>query len=507
MLRWLLAVPAALAGILGVVLIADALQPSPRPSYEPVRRESAIEHWRAPWTGAAPAAADGRLAAAGASPQHAARRWIVIGWDGASWNIILPMIEAGRLPHLAALMRRGAYGAMASFQPTLSPVLWTTVATGRSPAAHGILGFDVPKSKLDKRVERLTHWGKVKRQLYTNTDRRVRAIWNLLSDAGRPVLVAGYHNTYPAEEVRGLMVSNYLMQDLMSRWMHASGGVDPEVAESLVHPAKLLPQVLEVESKVRAGFAKALPRFADLDDAEAAAVLSGEGLDPQTRHRLFFLRQAYLADTFNAEIAKRFFDEISPDLALVHFQAIDLASHYDLYFHDTELYASSGLTPEQRAQLEADRRRYAKTVGAFHDYLDEWLGRLTESLPPDVGVIVMSDHGFGPVADPFRPGGHEDAPPGIVVVAGPGVRAGARIEGATLYDVFPTLAAALGLPLSQELRGHPLESAFEPGALPRPAAAVVATYETGPRYVPTTAPPAELGAEIEKQLKSLGYVK
>ena len=66
----------------------------------------------------------------------------MIGWDGASWDLIIPMLEAGKLRNLSALMQRGAYGPMASFQPTLSPVLWTTVATGMTPAVHGIRGFD-----------------------------------------------------------------------------------------------------------------------------------------------------------------------------------------------------------------------------------------------------------------------------------------------------------------------------------------------------------------------------
>jgi hypothetical protein len=498
-MRWIVGVPLALAALLGIVLLSDWRRSETRPSSEPVIRASAIDHWSPPWPLVTPVA-DARKATLPA-------RWIVLGWDGASWDLILPMIEAGKMPHLASLMRRGAYGPIASFQPTLSPVLWTTVATGVAPEVHGILGFDVPKTKLDKRIERLTHWGKLTRRLYNNTDRRVRSIWNLLSDAGRPVLVAGYHNTYPAEDVVGLMVSNYLMQDLMSGWMHATGGVDPELAEALVHPVDQLPAVLEVETQVRAGFAQALPRLADLDAAQTRAVLLGTGLDPEVNHRLFFLRQAYLADTFNASVVDRFFDRIHPDLTMVHFQAIDLASHYFLYFHDPALYRDLALDPAQRAELDHDRAHFAKTVTAFHEELDAWLGRLLERLPGDTGVMIVSDHGFGAVADEHRPGGHEDAPPGIIVMAGPGVVPGARIEGATLYDVFPTLAAALGLPLSKQLPGRPLVAAFEPGLLDPATLLTVATYETGERYVPKVAPPAELGAELEKQLRSLGYIK
>jgi len=102
-----------------------------------------------------------------------------------------------------------------------------------------------------------------------------------------------------------------------------------------------------------------------------ASDVAAEGLDPETHHRLFFLRQAYLADTFDAAIAEHYLPVIHPDLAMVHFQAIDLASHYYLYYHEPQAYAALALTPEARADLDADKAHYARTVEAFHVYLDE----------------------------------------------------------------------------------------------------------------------------------------
>lgn len=496
-LRLAIAVPAALATLLGVVLAVDALRAPARVPSTPVAAPSAIEGWTPPWGAAIPA-----TAASGALP----KRWLVVGWDGASWGLILPMLEQGKLPNLAALMRRGSYGGIASFRPTLSPVLWTTVATGVPPERHGILGFDVPKTKVEKRLERLTHWGRLKRRLYNNGDRRVRTVWNLLAERTRPVLVVGYHNTYPAEPVDGLMVSNYLMQDLMSGWMRASGGVDSELAETLVSPVDDLKPVLAIEEEVRASLAEALPAFADLSPEQTDAVLRGQGIDPEKNHRLFFLRQAYLFDTFNAEVAERFLPRIAPDLAMVHFQAIDLASHYFLYFHAPSLFERVALPPGCREELDREAPAFRKTVEAFHEHLDRWLGRLVATAGPDTAVVLLSDHGFSAAPSCHRPGGHEEAPPGILVVAGPGIVAGRRISGATLYDVFPTLAAGLGLPLSRELPGRVLAEVFEAGVLPRDGA-VVATYETGARYIPQVAPPAELSEELERQLRSLGYVK
>ena len=77
-------------------------------------------------------------------------RVVVIGVDGASWNQIDPLIAEGAMPNLAALAKRGVSANLATVEPVISPTVWTSIATGRSPAAHGITGFYA--SALDVRV-------------------------------------------------------------------------------------------------------------------------------------------------------------------------------------------------------------------------------------------------------------------------------------------------------------------------------------------------------------------
>lgn len=88
---------------------------------------------------AATRAAAVALAAAIASP--AAARVVLVGVDGASWNLLDPMLAAGELPNLAALIARGASAEMETVEPVSSPVVWTSIATGRSPEAHGVTDF------------------------------------------------------------------------------------------------------------------------------------------------------------------------------------------------------------------------------------------------------------------------------------------------------------------------------------------------------------------------------
>ena len=66
---------------------------------------------------------------------------IVIAVDGLEWDVLLPLVREGRLPHLERLMEEGVWGQLETFQPTLSPIIWTTIASGKRPAEHGIEGF------------------------------------------------------------------------------------------------------------------------------------------------------------------------------------------------------------------------------------------------------------------------------------------------------------------------------------------------------------------------------
>lgn len=454
------------------------------PAYDPVLAPTPLGGWSPPWREAPRPDPEERLPS----------RWIVVGWDGAGWDLALPLIDAGKMPHLAGLMREGAYGTMASFKPTWSPVLWTTVATGVDPSRHGILAWG--------RVEKGTT-----RRLFTNRDRRARALWNLMTAAGRKSLVVGYHNTFPADRIEGLMVSSFLYHEHLEDRMEIRDGAEPP-GEGLAYPPGGLQEILGLQREVVSSLPAAVGRFAAYAPEEAI-----EFEAPLTRtlgtgdERRFFLKKAYLFDTMTGRVAERFYPELRPDLAMIHFQGIDFASHYFLYFHDPPRFDGMAWPAEERAALDAATRHYAGTVEAFYLYADEWLGRILALRPPDTGVLLLSDHGFEPEDNVRRTGNHLSAPPGIFVVAAPGVRPGRVFESATLYDVMPTLAAVLGLPLARDLRGTPQAAWFTREAWAALKIERVARYDPGGRYVPDIPVPDETERELLEQLRAIGYVQ
>jgi hypothetical protein len=118
----------------------------------------------------------------------------ILGLDGADWEILDPLIKAGRTPNLAALKARAAYGPMKSMDPMLSPILWTTAATGKPPDQHGVIDFLVRDAATGKPTP------------VSSRARKVKAMWNILGDVGRSSDFIGWWATWPAEQIEGTMV-------------------------------------------------------------------------------------------------------------------------------------------------------------------------------------------------------------------------------------------------------------------------------------------------------------
>ena len=130
-----------------------------------------------------------------AHPGPTAAPLLVIGVDGLEWNVILAMLRDGSLPHLDRLMRQGVYGRLNTLRTPKSPIVWTSVATGKIPAKHGILDF----TRRDNEGNR---------QLYNNGDRKTKAVWNTFDLRRRSI-------REPAQDIGGAGELYLLFSDLL----------------------------------------------------------------------------------------------------------------------------------------------------------------------------------------------------------------------------------------------------------------------------------------------------
>lgn len=411
---------------------------------------------------------------------------LLVGIDGATFDVIDPLLAAGRLPNLASLIERGWRAPLATIEPTVSPAIWTTIATGRRPEEHGILGFEgVP--------------GQSMQGLPTTGMRRVRAFWNILDEADQTSGVVGWWVTYPAEPVEGYVVSDRVAYTRMEATIDGEEPRDDEI-----HPPSIVDRV---RARVRS------PGELSGDDLRRLLPLEADQLSPLFRQDYHHgalgpeLRYVFQSDRSTVDIATDLMTTLPVDVAAVGLYGVDLVSHLAWHLRDPESFPGYRIRP-------ADVERYGGLIDAYYVYVDEELGRLLDAHGSDGDVIVFSDHGFGPTGYLPWSGGHGRitpgapvAPDGILVMAGPSFRHG-RGSTAHVLDLAPTLLGLRGLAAAVDMPGEVLTEPMVQAARARVPTERIPTYETEPLPYQERLRNAdpEVDQELMRKLESLGYL-
>jgi tetratricopeptide (TPR) repeat protein len=335
---------------------------------------------------------------------------LLVGWDGADWNLVGPLVEARVLPSLASLIERGVVADLSTPEPPVCSMLWTSLVTGRRAYSHGILGDVEPDQ--DGRAH-----------LARSTSRRTKALWNLFSHSGLRSLVVGWPASHPAEPIDGVYVSDRFQRNLGS--LPPAGTVLPRDIEATLADLRLRPD--EITEALIAPF---VPALRDLADRPA-------GND----ERLLSIAKA-VAEAATVHAAATWLVENETwDFCALRYEAIAALSRGFLPF-----------TAPDGSYREAERLAYKDVVDGAYRFHDMMLGRLLELAGDDTVVILVSDHGM--VLAPGAEVAHRAR--GLMIAAGPGVREDERIYGASLLDVAPTILALGGIPLGEDLDGRPL---------------------------------------------------
>ncbi len=404
---------------------------------------------------------------------------LLVAVDGATWDVMDPMLAQGELPNFRGLIERGIRGPLLSMAPQSSPVVWTTLATGTFARSHGILGFTYPFS--DQATPRPV----------SSDLRQDPALWNIASDHGKTVGVIGWYVSHPAEVVNGVMISD--------RFIAGTPGA--------THPQRLRFELtrtlreLEAPAATQALYDRMFPWNYDAADAldptspyaHATGIMAGRVDSVAVRD------EAIRRLSVEALSTERF------DFFTSYFRIVDHASHASWRAYDD--------TDFKTPASDSEKALLGDVIPEAYRVIDEALGDLLACYQGDVNVVVVSDHGFGSARDGVAErdnkgivlSGHH-RPDGLFLAAGPDIAPGS-ITGLTTIDVVPLLASLLNLPVSDELPGRIEAGVFRGGFLDERPIARVARWDSTWEAVSHATPVGDADEEeMLESLRALGYI-
>ena len=406
------------------------------------------------------------------------RKVLLIGWDAADWKVINPLMDAGKMPNVQRLVDNGCMAQIATLHPPLSPMLWTSIATGKRPFQHGIHGFSEP-----------TPDGQGV-QPVTNLSRKCKALWNILNQNGLRSIVVGWWPSHPAEPIHGVTVSDHYHRVRSS----GKGKKGWPMLPGTVHPPELAETLARLRFHPREVIGEMIDQFVPL----------ARKIDQKKDRRLAGLTRTLCECVSIHSAATWLLDNQPWDFCGVYYDAIDHFCHGFMRYHP----------PRQAHISEGDFELYRNVVNAAYLFHDQMLGALLKRVGPETRVILMSDHGFHP--DHLRPRSIPAIPAGpavehrdfgILAISGPGIKKDELLHGASVLDITPTILTMFGLPVGADMAGKVLRGAFEMA----PGVESIPSWEDVPgddgRHPPHTRLDAVSAQESMEQMVALGYIE
>lgn len=440
-------------------------------------------------------------------------RVLVFGIDGGTWDVAQELMKGGELPNLRRLYDGGVHGVLESRPPAISPVVWSTIFTGRPHAEHGVDSWKTSQS----------------------TYRKVKAIWDITSEAGLITHVFNVPSTWPPTEINGVLVSGFPLSGstvggntgfvVTAKAVKAGkipgcyqGGLETIAEEAARLETGAWSPYLEIPLPNRSSWRAAI-RVKNLGDGklylspcyrsdadmmmasppEARALIDQHLGEPYIPEGPGWSKHAepetpgYLAEHL-VQVSRNQTEAVSmyadtPWRLLIYVDTlVDRVSHPYWAYMAPDNY--DGLDSAKAAKWKDEvREAYRET--------DRQLGYLLEAIEGDVYVVIASDHGFqsSRQRDMFIGTHHMD---GIFLVHGPGL-AGADADRSYIEDIGPTVLYLLELPVARDMAGKVIPAVHE--QLGRPVT-LVDTYE-GERKTGQIEP---VDAKTWQQLKGMGYV-
>ncbi len=266
-------------------------------------------------------------------------RVLVIGLDGATFDIIGPLLQEGKLPHLSRMASEGLHSKLYSTILPLSPPAWTSFATGKNPGKHGI--YDFSKRISDSYASRPT----------MSLDRQSRTIWEIIGSQGGKSIVINVPLTYPPTALNGDMITGF---------------PTPTEKEDYTYPSDLLADLKKQFGSFKIHKPKTLYR---------------KGREQEITDETIKITRQQMA------ITKHLMQSVDWRFTLSVFDAPDIIGHFFWAYLDSK-------HPKYDAKLAGPVKQMVENI---HVELDRCIGELLAVAGPESLKLVISDHGFGPV--------------------------------------------------------------------------------------------------------------
>jgi predicted AlkP superfamily phosphohydrolase/phosphomutase len=261
----------------------------------------------------------------------------VIGIDGATFDLLGPMLDAGHMPNLKRLMAEGASGVLTTTIPPVSASAWVSMATGTNPGQHGMIDFTYPREDgYDIEVSNGLSW-------------QAPPLWYYVGRAGGKSGIISLPMVYPPRPIHGYMLATFLAPSEEANYTYPPG-LKGEIEEAVGHFPVQMDE--SARGRDRAIFVQAVTEM----ELQRSRVVS------------------YLLDT-------------KPwDFFVYVMETTDNLQHEIWHIID----------PNHPRHDPAEAERVLPAIENYYRTVDEQIGVMLARIPRDALVIVMSDHGFGP---------------------------------------------------------------------------------------------------------------
>lgn len=433
----------------------------------------------------------------------------IIGMDGLDWRIVRQMMGNGELKNIKKVIDSGVSAEMQTLEPMLSPAIWTTMATGVLPETHGITWFMV-KDAAGNMIP------------VTSAQRRVKAIWNIVSEENRTIDLVGWWGTWPAERVRGRIISDHMGFHIFTI---QSDKVETEVGNT--YPEKLSAEISSMKIDPFKIPLSEIKRFMQITDMEYSVSVDMKALcqRPEYKECLYckgeskipfchfnplhhFLRALATLETFEA-MSLHLIKNKQPDLFMVYFEWVDTVSHQYLKFAPPRM---DWVSDEQYS-------KYHDVIRQTYIRQDEALGKFMAALSPNTNIMIMSDHGFK-IGDERLSEAKVTAvanahlwhhSPAFFAMCGPDIRKGGKKINARVQDITPTALALMALPVPEYMIGKVLADGIEPSffqkyPIRRIKVEMLEKKKDDQVAASGQASGSNIDPQIKEHLKALGYI-